>query len=487
MNVEAKNILSRKALEAYNIEENLVCEFEEVDPKLLLNVKRIDVIAKILYLQLKNKCAKLADDLYYESLKVVTNGTFFEPGNKDKRNFEDYKKTFEITENNILSSGFDREYAIPIDCEGVILDGAHRLAIAYVNNISVPVIKIPIKTNTDYGIEKFVKKNCDEDIVNILINETIKLIPDIYIANIWPAAIGHDAEIEDIFIKKDIEILYKTSINLTANGAFSYIYQIYRDEPWSGDILNGFSGTNRKVTPCFPNDLPLRVWLIKSKSLDHVIEAKAEIRKVFDVGNHSLHINDYQREALLMAKLLFNRNSIYFMNYANPTKYKEFTNSLKLFCEKNNAITITGSGVMSLYGLCKGNDIDYFCSEDDEVLIGKSHNAYLKLYQLSLGDVLYDERMYADYLGMHIINLDVIKQFKERRGEKKDIIDVDLINSFEKKTNGEISKREERKMKIKKTYREITTKCQIFIIKLSHKTGTYMLLRKIYHKLIDSK
>lgn len=40
---------------------------------------------------------------------------------------------------------------------------------------------------------------------------------------------------------------------------------------------------------------------------------------------------------------------------------------------------------------------------------------------------------------------------------------------------------------ILRSYRKSITKMQIFIIKLSHKTGTYLLLRKIYHKIIDTR
>ena len=51
------------------------------------------------------------------------------------------------------------------------------------------------------------------------------------------------------------------------------------------------------------------------------MKIKDKIREVFNVGKHSVHITDTKEEAIRTARVVFNDNSIHFLNYAKPNKY----------------------------------------------------------------------------------------------------------------------------------------------------------------------
>lgn len=487
MRIKAAKCVDLSIRRPYKIDDNVMCVIEKINPNELIVPERLDVIAKIAYLRYKELCPSLADDIYKESIRIVTNGTFIEYGNEEKNSYETFKRMFDETEQRIQSWGYDENNIVPVDENGIIMDGAHRLAIAFVQNLKINVARVPVDSRINYDAYYFRKRMCDEKILDILLTLMIELMPDLYIANIWPSAVGKTDQIEFLFKENDIDIIYNKTVNLNDSGAYSYVYQIYYKEDWSGEIENGFSGTNRKSVPCFSKGKDLRIYLLRSASLDKIVNAKMSIREIFNIGNHSIHITDTHEQAIQMSKLLFNDNSITFMNYGNPLKYKKSTRKTFDFSHSYNNVTITGSSVMELYGICDANDVDYFCGDNASEIVGDSHNQYLSIYGLELGDVLYDQRNFFYYLDIRVLSLKNLYDFKKNRLEGKDKVDIKLMENKFREEDGGKSKAKEIIKDILRRYRTIITRIQIWIIKFSHRTGTYVLLRDIYHKVVDKK
>ena len=89
---------------------------------------------------------------------------------------------------------------------------------------------------------------------------------------------------------------------------------------------------------------------------------------------------------------------------------------------------ITGSTILSLYGLrdCKDIDLIYYKDAPDD-----SHNQYLEThYKLTLDQIVNDPRYHLYYNGFKYVSLDVIKNMKKIRNESKDIVDVQLIEKI---------------------------------------------------------
>ena len=89
---------------------------------------------------------------------------------------------------------------------------------------------------------------------------------------------------------------------------------------------------------------------------------------------------------------------------------------------------ITGSTVLSLYGLrdCKDVDLIYFNNPPVD-----SHNQYLgNLYKLTLDAIFNNPKYHLYYNGLQYVSLDVIKNMKKMRNEPKDVIDVKLAEEI---------------------------------------------------------
>ena len=74
-----------------------------------------------------------------------------------------------------------------------------------------------------------------------------------------------------------------------------------------------------------------------------------------------------------------------------------------------------------------------------------------------------------------------LKVFKKNRGEAKDIDDLRLIDAF---LNQNKNRRKEKiKIIFVRYKRRIITNAQGLVIRFTHKTGTYDLVRNLYHKV----
>ena len=85
-----------------------------------------------------------------------------------------------------------------------------------------------------------------------------------------------------------------------------------------------------------------------------------------------------------------------------------------------------------MYGLREGNDLDYL--HNDGEIIGHnmihSHNEYSHgRYHTNKDDIIYNPSNHFYYDDIKFASLDVVRQLKEKRGEPKDHVDLELIES----------------------------------------------------------
>lgn len=475
-------LLDSHIIKAYKITEKTKFEIKKIKPQKLLNFRRMDLFAKLIYMENLDVSPEYGIEIYKESIRVVTRGSFNEDGDDEKNKFDDYRKSFNELIENIKRNSFQGR-PVPVDRNYILLDGAHRTSACYSLGKDIEIIVLDIDSEVNYDTKYFIDRGCDVDIMNILLQKAIKEIQDIYIANVWPSALGHDREIKEIFQRNRVESLLGGDgfipVSLTSEGALQYVCQIYCNEDWIGTYQNHYSGANRKVFPCFKNSAPIRVYILKANQLSQIVHCKKEIRDIFQMGNHSIHITDSHNEAIKMGEILFNNNSLFFMNYANPFKYEEGVQRTINFSKDNpdQDFLITGSSVLALFGICDSNDLDYI-TPDGKLLSGiESHN---KLFEQHFKDVKYlfgDPRKYFVYFGIKILSLEQLEIIKSARNEVKDKIDLDLIQAFKN------HKKNTYKDRLKKYYRRQIVGFEGRIINFSHKTGTYNLLRRIYHML----
>jgi len=165
---------------------------------------------------------------------------------------------------------------------------------------------------------------------------------------------------------------------------------------------------------------------------------KSEIRTVYNMGNHSVHIHDTYDEGLRIAKTLLNQNSIDLLN--RNIKLSESNKKLfKLFYDmvstngNRDDVCIDSSFVLALHGLREARDLDYL-SLKNNILFNNSdincHNSEARHYTVDKDTIILNPEYHFYYGGIKFASLDIVKKMKMKRNELKDQNDVRLINKY---------------------------------------------------------
>ena len=425
------------------IEEHLHADLENINYPIkqykateLLTHNRFDLGFKIFYLKNYKKIPELANRVYEANISACTFGKFNEYGDETKQSFDDFCNAFKSTYSNLKKFGFNiQESIIPLSNNGTIINGAHRLASSLLLNINVGTVSINSKDHAqDYTF--FMNRGVPKYILDIAANEFIAHSKNIFVALLWPSAIGKNKKIHEIIG----DVVYSKEIKLNKNGAHNLISQVYKGEEWLGSQENNYQGAHAKLIKCFDNPSPLTVIVFNSKSITDVKKAKEKIRNLFNLGKHSVHITDHNHEAVAISKLLFNDNALHFINYASPNKYKNnykkisiFSNFIKDNSLKKEDVVIDSGMVLSIYGIRQANDIDYISSRtkiNHKNKLIDNHVDQIKYHKLDKNELLYNPLFFFYFNGLKFVSLKQLFFMKKNRGNDKDVIDCRMIEAL---------------------------------------------------------
>ena len=383
-----------------------------MNPNDLLTHKRFDVVVKYMYA--KNLSSEFYKSVYKEHLRIW-NG--FKEGNPKKNGFEEFDNAFKSIINNTVDE------PVPVNPDGHIANGAHRLAAALYHQR--PINTRSTNSDENYPIEAdyrvFLNKGLHKHMLQRTALEYAKLKSNTHVICLFPIAHSRFDEVINI-IKKHSNIFYKSSEVINRTGQLGLIKEIYLSDGWASE-----KGIMKKCKQCFRGNNNVTFLLIDAQNLETVKEMKKEIRALFKVGNHSVHINDYHEDTIRIAKTVFNDNSLHFLNNRKNVLFPNYK-KLMINIKPNDNEIITGSTVLSLYGLrdCKDIDKIYYNNPPAD-----SHNQYVgTLYKLTLDDIFNNPKHHLYYNGFKYVSLEVIKNMKQIRNEPKDIIDVRLAEQI---------------------------------------------------------
>lgn len=263
-----------------------------------------------------------------------------------------------------------------------------------------------------------------------------------YLACIWPRADWKKNKekilkhFEGCKIVDEIEHYFKFR-------AFKYfIYQIYHMHPWVGNAYNHYFGSARKAYNCYKKNNPCYFIAFEAGDLEEVLEIKSRIRKELGLDNHSIHITDDSAETIEIERIIRSNNSITFINEGRPDKYPTIEKKVKAFNKLTEKKGISvydyafdSSVILGLWGLRRPRDIDFLTVNEECKLLNTDysdcHNDcgyYLK----TIEELVNDDVNYFWWNGNKYIYKDVVRDMKNKRGERKDKKDVFL---FEKCIN----------------------------------------------------
>jgi len=416
----------------------------EVDARQLLHNKRFDLLAKYAYAKARHegRGSKFDHDVYYEHLKVWSKGEFKEGDYSGKTGYYDYRDSFDDLIDDLAKNGFSYAKSIvPVDREGAIIDGSHRVGAAAALGLKVHVIVLTI-SGRNYDYEFFKNSLLDEKYLDYMALQIAYAKNNIYVACVFPSAFNDLNKIKSI-ISADKGIVYSKKISFSKNGLKNLFMQLYKNEPWIGDKSDGFRGAEYHIVSKMKQGNDVEFIWFEGGSLDEVLSLKEKVRGLFDVGNDSIHITDTKEEVVRLSRALLNQNSVYFVNYSRAYQYDRF---MRLFSEFRESLeknpgseedyVVDTSAVLSAYGLRECNDLDYLYAVKTLDIDNKyisPHNEALKYHQCAVDELIYDPENYFWHENVKFLSLGRIRKMKSNRNEAKDKYDISLIDSVYRK------------------------------------------------------
>ncbi len=484
-NINKENL--KKLLEPHFHDDLIKEEYmvEAIKANKLLTHTRLDIAFKLLYLEMLKYDVRFAKEIYETHIRAFSLGKFTEPGNDAKNSIERFIEDFHTTFKSIKMDGFDSSKSIiPLSQNGSIANGAHRVASAVFLNDKIPCVKIETYDHI-YDYKFFYARNVPKNILDFVVTKFTEYTDNVYIAFIWPIAKSSNEEIEQLIPN----IVYKKEVILNANGAHNLLSQIYYGEAWLGNVENDFSGSKGKLVECFKTFDPVKVIVFQSDSLDEVLQIKENMRKVFGVGKHSVHITDTKEEAVRVVRTVLNDNSIHFLNYAKPNKYSSTHKKIDLFKDfmksnslNNDEVLLDASIILSAYGLREAKDTDYLCRDNNKIRIRfndiNTHDEILKYYGEHKNELIYNQDFYFYFNDLKFISFENLYEMKKYRGEEKDKNDCKMMEALI-----ENNKLKEFFGRVKQNifYGQIMFRQKV--IKLLQQIGLFEIARKLYRKL----
>lgn len=417
-----------------------------VDPKNLLSSARFDIVPKFMYAKYRSLGidSLWAKEVYEAHIRAF-NGCEESDGS-GKSGISSFVAAYDKLLESIRNVGFDPNCSlVPCDRSGVIIDGAHRVAACMFYNKKIDTVAFDMEGNC-YNYEFFQNEGLTPQYCDAVAIEYCRLNSQSYIVTVFPSAIGKEPEIREI-LNQNGEIFYTRQVELTTLGSINLVRQMYEGESWVGNYDNKFEGARSKAAECFRTAGPLRVYVFTSDNLNKVKSAKQQIRNLFGIGNHSVHINDTHDETIKLCNLLLNVNSIHFLNNARLASFPKFQALFDIFRKalleerlETECFCIDGSAVLAAYGMRDVNDLDYLHFGYDNLdftptsSLIESHNSEIRQHVTTRDNIIFNPLNHFYYYGIKFASLGIMRALKVKwtttRNLSKDFEDIALIDGF---------------------------------------------------------
>lgn len=295
---------------------------KHITARSLLSPLRFDLFAKLFYARNRNVLPLQAQKVYMEHIKAF-NPDGHEPGRDDKSSFEDFLSSF----NNLLDYFRDNDFddsisIVPVAENGIILDGAHRIAaLAFYNKKVTVALFEDVLPVSQFDYSYFKKRGLSQDICDIIAKEVLNWIPNCFVACLWPK-MGNDTQKQIALehLKSDGVVFYSKKIHVSLSAFGTFIAKVYQMQPWVGNKQNGFAGAKDKALNCYGKNKNVDfIFFCFNKSLHELLAIKGAIRGLYPYQKHSLHITDCDEETKDVAYYVLSKDGLEEWLYTKDT------------------------------------------------------------------------------------------------------------------------------------------------------------------------
>ena len=273
----------------------------------LLCTQRFDLFAKLFYINNISQNPELATKVYSEHIKAF-NPDFKEPGRDDKNGCSDFINDFNAIIRQFKNNEFDDSISIvPVDKNGIILDGSHRLAALAYYNRTITIARfhnVTAKCRFDY--DYFLNRGLSRTTADIIANEMANWLNNAFIACLWPRMGNkHKKGIAINYLIQNFEVGYIGECHINLKSLKNFIALIYSNQEW---VNNPLSVTDKALNCYGSSNSTLGFVLFTSPlSSKQIVKHKEELRQLFKSDKHSIHITDNQTETLEITHLAFTK------------------------------------------------------------------------------------------------------------------------------------------------------------------------------------
>lgn len=314
---------------------NKIYNIETVNARTLLTGKRFDLFAKIYYIAHYKENTDHALRVYVEHIKAF-NPDGKEPGRDDKLSIEDFVNDFNDLISNLRDNDFDKSISIiPVDSNGVILDGAHRVAVLAYYNKEITIAKfknVTAKANFDY--QYFKKRGLSWLTMDEVALEMLNWLPNVHVMCIWPNMNENQKGLIRSTLENEQTVVYRKQLKVSFKALSKFVKQIYKDQEWTKST----EAVNDKALRCYGKGHILElIFFVFQNDLDHLITYKERLRSNFNKSKDSLHITDNAKETKNIGELTLNKTNLAQWNKVelNPIKKIEDSFNEKIYYFKN--------------------------------------------------------------------------------------------------------------------------------------------------------
>ncbi|PSV03893.1 hypothetical protein, partial [Photobacterium kishitanii] len=317
-----------------------------VDAKSLISENRIDICVKYQYLNaIINEWDSIDyyRDMYKSTIYYFSDGVFYEPGESNKKSFDDFELEFKNLYSTIKENGFNESKGyIPLSKNGIPLDGAHRIAVAAILDLTIPVLYLDTEDNIfDYAF--FKKKGAIDIELRSYLQCLYEIDVNLRVAIIWPYCSVDENLISDIYGESLIAV---HEYNLNLNGVRNLCLLSYHNESWAGNERNSWSGIPNKADDCYRNK-PTKVYYFRTNGLNNDTKIKEKVRSLADGSKNNIHSTDTYEETKDITDVLLSQDGLLFLNSLNIKKVAKIKRAIIDSINKMNKVIVTSSAVLS--------------------------------------------------------------------------------------------------------------------------------------------
>lgn len=405
----------------------------------LLRAERIDVAIKAEYAsyRIREIPSSFARDLYLAHIRSFN--WFVETDGSGKTGPLGFVSAFDGLIDSMCENASGRTPLVPVSRDGILLDGAHRLAISLCLRQPVRFIRTVVEKGPTYDAAFFESRGLGRPFLDAAFTAYIERNAHTRIVLLWPTAEAKDAEAMEI-IGRHARVVGRKDVVLSNEGPVHVVMRSYSGEPWLGDANNDYAGARNKARWCFQGSGPLRAVAVETEG--ELLRCKEELRALYGQEKHSVHINDDHDESLELAHMLFNGNSLHFLNTAPAAAPPWFLRLFNHYDRWLDGMTSTGqaeycldgSAVLAAYGIRDVRDLDYLHvggHHDRHPLREVSlHNDAARHYPCHLAEIVFNPEHHLYFQDRKMVALNLLREMKITRGEAKDYDDVALIDAL---------------------------------------------------------